>query len=65
MTATSSRLFKGLVLLVFTGNALSVANQVQLYAPPAGSGKDVPSIIAELKKFATEHKILKGQMIVG
>src|SRR5271169_1770933 len=32
-------------------NSLSVANQVNLYAPPAGPGKDIPSIVAELKKF--------------
>lgn len=30
-------------------NSLSVANQCKLYAPPSGPGKDVPSIIAELK----------------
>ena len=31
-------------------NSLLVANQCKLYAPPSGPGKDVPSIIAELKK---------------
>jgi hypothetical protein len=46
-------------------NALSVASQVKLYAPPAGPGKDVPSIVAEIKRFAKEHKIPKGQMIMG
>ncbi len=30
-------------------NSLSVANQAKLYAPPAGPGKDVDSIIAELQ----------------
>jgi predicted amidohydrolase YtcJ len=46
-------------------NALSVASQVKLYAPPAGPGKDVPSIVAEIKRFAQEQKIPKGQMIMG
>ena len=38
-------------------NSLLVANQCKLYAPPSGPGKDVPSIIAELKKYAAERKI--------
>jgi hypothetical protein len=46
-------------------NSLLVANQAKLYAPPSGSGKDVPSIIAELKKFASERNIPKGELIVG
>jgi len=46
-------------------NTLSVASQVKLYAPPAGPGKDVPSIVAELKKFAAQHKIPKGALIMG
>lgn len=46
-------------------NALSVANQVKLYAPPVGPGKDVDSIVAELKKFAADRKIPKGEMIIG
>ena len=46
-------------------NSLLVANQCQLYAPPSGPGKDVPSIIAELKKFAAERKIPKGEIIMG
>ncbi len=46
-------------------NSLLVANQCKLYAPPSGSGKDVPSIIAELKRFASERKIPKGEMIMG
>jgi predicted amidohydrolase YtcJ len=46
-------------------NSLSVANQCQLYAPPSGPGKDVDSIIAELRKFAAERKIPKGEMILG
>ncbi len=46
-------------------NSLLVANQCKLYAPPSGTGKDVPSIIAELKRFAVERKIPKGKMIMG
>lgn len=46
-------------------NSLSVATQCMLYAPPSGPGKDVPSIIAELKKFAAERKIVKGELITG
>ena len=48
-----------------TSTRCSVANQCKLYAPPSGPGKDVPSIIAELKKFAAERKIPKGEMIMG
>src|SRR5512139_3924930 len=46
-------------------NSLLVANQCKLYAPPSGPAKDVPSIVAELKKFAEERKIPKGEMIMG
>lgn len=46
-------------------NSLLVANQCKLYAPPSGPGKDVPSIIAELKKYAAERQIPKGEMIMG
>ena len=46
-------------------NSLLVANQCKLYAPPSGPGKDVPSIIAELQKFAQERKIPKGELIMG
>ena len=46
-------------------NSLLVANQAKLYAPPSGPGKDVPSIIAELKKFASERNIPKGELIMG
>lgn len=46
-------------------NSLLVANQAKLYAPPVGPGKDVESIIAELKKFAKERHIAKGEEIVG
>lgn len=46
-------------------NSLTVANQAKLYAPPAGPGKDVDSIVAALKAFAAERKIPKGEMILG
>ena len=46
-------------------NSLLVANQCKLYAPPSGPAKDVPSIIAELKKYAAERHIPKGEMIMG
>jgi predicted amidohydrolase YtcJ len=44
-------------------NSISVANQVNVFAPPAGPGKDIPSIVGELKKFRDEHKIPKGEII--
>jgi hypothetical protein len=46
-------------------NALSVASQVKLYAPPAGPGKDVDSIIAEIQKFVANNNVAKGEMIMG
>jgi len=46
-------------------NSLLVANQCKLYAPPSGPGKDVESIVAELKKFAEERQIPKGVEIIG
>ena len=46
-------------------NALSVASQAKLYAPPAGPGKDVESIVAELRRFAEDRKIPKGEMIMA
>ena len=44
-------------------SSLTVANQVNVYAPPAGPGKDPASIVAELVKTATRHKIPKGEVI--
>ena len=44
-------------------SSLSVANQVNVYAPPAGPGKDPNSIVAELVKFQDQHQIPKGQLI--
>ena len=44
-------------------NSLTVANQVNVYAPPAGPGKDPASIVAELVKFRDAKKIPKGEVI--
>ena len=44
-------------------SSLTVANQVNLYAPPAGPGKDPASIVAELLKFRDANKIPKGEVI--
>ena len=44
-------------------NALSVASQAKVYAPPAGPGKDVPSILAAIEKFRAEHEVPKGELI--
>jgi predicted amidohydrolase YtcJ len=46
-------------------NMLTAANQAKLYPPPAGPGKDVESILAELKRFAAERNVKPGEMIMG
>jgi predicted amidohydrolase YtcJ len=46
-------------------SSLLVAGQCKLYAPPSGPGKDVPSIVAELKKFVAERKIPDGELVMG
>lgn len=46
-------------------NSLSVANQANVFAPPAGPGEDVNAIIAELKKFRDERKIPAGELIMA
>ena len=47
-------------------NTLSVASQAKLYAPPAGPGKDVESIITELKNSTYFARlILKQQNELG
>ena len=46
-------------------NSLLVANQCKLYAPPAGPGKDVPSILAALKTCASERQLKKGELLIG
>lgn len=44
-------------------SSLTVANQVNIAAPPAGPCKDIPSILAELKKFRDTHNVPKGELI--
>jgi predicted amidohydrolase YtcJ len=46
-------------------NSLLVANQAMVYAPPSGPGKDVDSIVAAIKQFASERQIPKGEMIIA
>lgn len=46
-------------------NSLSVANQVNVFAPPAGPGKDVAAIVAELVKFRDARKIPEGELIMA
>ena len=43
--------------------SLSVANQVNVYAPPAGPGKDVDSIVAALVRFRDERQVPAGTII--
>jgi len=44
-------------------NSLSVANQADVSPAPIGPGKDVSSIIETIKKFQSDHKIPKGEII--
>jgi predicted amidohydrolase YtcJ len=44
-------------------SSLTVANQVNVYAPPAGPGKDPESIVAELVKYRDANKVPKGEVI--
>ena len=44
-------------------NSISIANQVNVYAPPAGPGKDPDAIVAELVKFRDAKKIPPGEVI--
>ncbi len=46
-------------------NSLTMANQVNVFAPPAGPGKDVASIVTELKNFRDERKIPEGEVIMA
>ena len=46
-------------------NSLTVANQANVFAPPAGPGKDIPAIVAELKKFRDARKIPAGELIMA
>jgi predicted amidohydrolase YtcJ len=44
-------------------SALSVANQANVYAPPAGPAKDVASIVAALVQFRDAKQVPKGELI--
>ena len=44
-------------------NSLSVANQAKVYAPPAGPGQDVPSILEAIERFRVEKNVPKGELI--
>ena len=46
-------------------NSLSMATQANVFAPPAGPGKDVPSIVAALQAFRQTHKIPAGELIMA
>lgn len=46
-------------------NSLFVANQAQVYAPPSGPGKDVPSLIATIEKFAADQDVQQGELIMA
>ena len=46
-------------------NSLSVANQVNVFAPPAGPGADVDAIVAALRGFRDTHPIAEGDMLVA
>jgi len=46
-------------------NSLMVANQVNVFAPPAGPGADVDSIVAALKDFRDARQIPEGEMIMA
>ena len=44
-------------------NSLSVANQVNIMAPPGCPGKDIARIVVALKQFRDQHKIPPGVLI--
>ena len=44
-------------------SSLTVANQVNVYAPPAGPGKDVDSLVAALVQFRDANKVPPGTLI--
>lgn len=46
-------------------NSLTVANQVNVFAPPAGPGADVGTIVQALKNFRDAQGIPAGEMIVA
>jgi predicted amidohydrolase YtcJ len=46
-------------------NSLSMANQVNVFAPPAGPGKDVDAIVAAIVKFRDARKVPAGEVIMA
>jgi predicted amidohydrolase YtcJ len=44
-------------------SSLSIANQANVSPPPAGPGKDIPSIVAALNTFREQRKVPKGTLI--
>jgi hypothetical protein len=46
-------------------SALSAAGQAKVYAPPAGPGKDVPSILAAIEQFQAARNVPKGELIMA
>lgn len=46
-------------------NSITVANQVNVFAPPAGPGRDVGAIVAELRKFRDARRIPPGETVVA
>ena len=46
-------------------SSLSAASQAKVYAPPAGPGKDVPSILAAIEQFRAARNVPKGELIMA
>ena len=46
-------------------NSLTVANQVNVFAPPAGPGADVAAITLALRQFHDSHPVPPGEMLVA
>lgn len=46
-------------------NSLTVANQANVFAPPAGPGADVDAIVDTLRAFRRSHGVPDGEMIVA
>ena len=46
-------------------SSLSVANQVNVFAPPAGPGKDIPAIVEELRKFRDARALPRDELVLA
>jgi predicted amidohydrolase YtcJ len=44
-------------------SSLTVANQANVSAPPAGPAQGIPGILSELKQFRDQHHVAKGELI--